>query len=123
MAVVTAALVLGSRGRSVITQSTWHGLEEVWEQIGFVANSVIFILVGLKVTLDYGGHEQPTICLAWRIAIGRLYCTLCHYIWVGARDEQVGLVGSSEHWLSSRDVLGRLARRGVISARPSGNGK
>ncbi len=49
MAVVTAALVLGSRGRSVITQSTWHGLEEVWEQIGFVANSVIFILVGLKV--------------------------------------------------------------------------
>jgi CPA1 family monovalent cation:H+ antiporter len=31
MAVVTAALVLGSRGRSVITQSTWHGLEEVWE--------------------------------------------------------------------------------------------
>lgn len=49
MAVVTAALVLGSRGRSVITQSAWHGLEEVWEQIGFVANSVIFILVGLKV--------------------------------------------------------------------------
>ena len=49
MAVVTAALVLGSRGRSVISQSTWHGLEEVWEQIGFIANSVIFILVGLKV--------------------------------------------------------------------------
>lgn len=49
MAVVTAALVLGSRGRSVITQSAWHGLEEVWEQIGFVANSVIFVLVGLKV--------------------------------------------------------------------------
>ena len=49
MAVVSAALVLGSRGRTVITQSTWHGLEEVWEQIGFVANSVIFVLVGLKV--------------------------------------------------------------------------
>ncbi|MBT8115831.1 MAG: cation:proton antiporter, partial [Arenicella sp.] len=49
MAVVTAALVLGSRGRSVISQSAWHGLEEVWEQIGFIANSVIFVLVGLKV--------------------------------------------------------------------------
>ncbi|WP_353410057.1 cation:proton antiporter [Arenicella sp. 4NH20-0111] len=49
MAVVTAALVLGSRGRSIITQSAWHGLEEVWEQVGFIANSVIFILVGLKV--------------------------------------------------------------------------
>ncbi|NND82826.1 MAG: cyclic nucleotide-binding domain-containing protein [Gammaproteobacteria bacterium] len=49
MAVVTAALVLGSRGRSIITPSAWHGLEEVWEQLGFIANSVIFILVGLKV--------------------------------------------------------------------------
>lgn len=49
MAVVTAALVIGARGRSVISQSAWHGLEEVWEQIGFIANSVIFVLVGLKV--------------------------------------------------------------------------
>ncbi|MDX1571473.1 MAG: cation:proton antiporter [Xanthomonadales bacterium] len=60
MAVVTAALVIGSRGRSVIPQSTWHGLEEVWEQIGFAANSVIFVLVGVAVpTLlaDFGAQE------------------------------------------------------------------
>ncbi|MEM9301963.1 MAG: cation:proton antiporter [Pseudomonadota bacterium] len=49
MAVVTASLVVGSRGRSVITPTNWHGLEEVWEQIGFAANSIIFVLVGIAV--------------------------------------------------------------------------
>ena len=55
MAVVSAALVLGSRGRSVIPPSAWHGLEEVWEQIGFIANSVIFVLVGLAVPTILSG--------------------------------------------------------------------
>jgi CPA1 family monovalent cation:H+ antiporter len=71
MAVVTAALVLGSRGRSVITQSAWHGLEEVWEQIGFVANSVIFILVGLKVpSIMAGMDSQQFIWLAVLLLAG-----------------------------------------------------
>jgi len=65
MAVVTAALVLGSRGRSVIPQSAWHGLEEVWEQIGFIANSVIFVLVGLAVpTILAGMGSEQFIWLA-----------------------------------------------------------
>lgn len=60
MAVVTAACVLGSRGRSIITRSSWHGMEHVWEQIGFVANSVIFILVGIavpRIMSDLGAQQ------------------------------------------------------------------
>lgn len=60
MAVVTASLVLGSRGRSVISISAWHGLEEVWETIGFLANSVIFVLVGVAVPsimAGFGGEQ------------------------------------------------------------------
>lgn len=49
MAVVAAALVLGVWGRLVILPSEWHTMEEVWEQLGFWANSVIFLLVGLVV--------------------------------------------------------------------------
>lgn len=49
MAVVASALVMGSRGRSVVQPHDWHGLHELWEQIGFWANSIIFILVGLAV--------------------------------------------------------------------------
>ena len=49
MAVVTAALVMGSSGRTAISPKTWHPLVETWEQLGFWANSLIFVLVGLAV--------------------------------------------------------------------------
>ncbi|MEE2891450.1 MAG: cation:proton antiporter [Pseudomonadota bacterium] len=49
MAVVVAALVMGSRGRTVIQPHDWHSLHETWEQLGFWANSIIFLLVGLAV--------------------------------------------------------------------------
>jgi len=49
MAVVTAALVMGSIGRTSISGSGWHLLEETWENLGFWANSLIFVLVGMAV--------------------------------------------------------------------------
>ena len=49
MAVVSAALVLSARGPSVLSPHHWHGLHETWEQLGFWANSLIFLLVGLAV--------------------------------------------------------------------------
>jgi len=49
MAVVTAGLVIGSRGRVAIPPEEFHALHEVWGQLGFWAISVIFILVGLAV--------------------------------------------------------------------------
>lgn len=49
MAVVTAALVVGSIGRTAISPEAWHGLEETWEQLGFWANSLIFVFVGIIV--------------------------------------------------------------------------
>ncbi|MBT8137597.1 MAG: cation:proton antiporter [Gammaproteobacteria bacterium] len=55
MAVVTAALVIGSTGRTTIVPRTWDALTETWEQIGFWANSVIFVLVGLAVPVILAG--------------------------------------------------------------------
>lgn len=55
MAVVTAALVIGSTGRTTIVPGTWHALTETWEQIGFWANSIIFVLVGLAVPVILAG--------------------------------------------------------------------
>jgi len=49
MATVTAALVMGSLGRTSISSSGWHLLEETWENLGFWANSLIFVLVGMAV--------------------------------------------------------------------------
>jgi CPA1 family monovalent cation:H+ antiporter len=49
MATVTAALVMGSLGRTGMSGSGWHLLSETWENLGFWANSLIFVLVGMAV--------------------------------------------------------------------------
>lgn len=51
MATVVSALVIGSRGRTAISADGWHLLKETWETIGFWANSLIFVLVGLAVPM------------------------------------------------------------------------
>ncbi len=60
MAVVTAGLVVGSLGPSVMSPPTWHSLQETWDHLGFWANAVIFILVGIavpKILMSMTGTE------------------------------------------------------------------
>ncbi len=66
MSVMTAALVLGSVGRTAISPATWHGLTETWEQIGFWFNSLIFVLVGMAVP---GILQNIGPTEAWLIAL------------------------------------------------------
>ncbi len=49
VAVVTAALVVGSVGRTRISPTTWGALEHVWRQLGFWANSLIFLMTAILV--------------------------------------------------------------------------
>lgn len=49
VAVVAAALVVGSVGRTRISPSSWGALEHVWRQLGFWANSLIFLLTATLV--------------------------------------------------------------------------
>lgn len=49
VAVVTAALVVGSVGRTRISPTTWDALEHVWRQLGFWANSLIFLMTAILV--------------------------------------------------------------------------
>ena len=48
MAVLSAAMVIGTRGRTLLSPESWNSLKNTWEQFGFWANSVIFILVGIS---------------------------------------------------------------------------
>ena len=60
MATVTSALVIGSVGRSTFKPSTWDDMVDTWERIGFWANSLIFILVGIiapQIILSLGMAE------------------------------------------------------------------
>jgi monovalent cation:H+ antiporter, CPA1 family len=67
MAVVTAALVMASRGRTVIAPHDWHSLHEMWEQLGFWANSIIFVLVGLAVPGIMAGFGEEQ--MKWLVVL------------------------------------------------------
>ncbi len=55
VAVVTAAMVVGSVGRTRISPATWEAMEHVWRQLGFWANSLIFLLTAILVPRLLGG--------------------------------------------------------------------
>ena len=52
MAVVAAGLVLGSWGKSKISPSTSEFMEHFWEYLAFLANALIFVMVGMQINLD-----------------------------------------------------------------------
>ncbi len=51
MATVAAALTIGGWGRSKISPSVSEYLENFWEYLAYVANALIFLLVGLQINL------------------------------------------------------------------------
>ena len=52
MAAIAAGLTLGGWGRMKISPSVRTYLEHFWEYIAFVANALIFLMVGLRVELS-----------------------------------------------------------------------
>ncbi len=49
VAVVVAALIVGSAGRTRITPQSWQGLSDIWNQLGFWASTLIFVLASMLV--------------------------------------------------------------------------
>lgn len=49
VAVVTLALVLSYEGRTRMSAQTWTSLVDVWQQLGFWASSLIFVLATMRV--------------------------------------------------------------------------
>jgi CPA1 family monovalent cation:H+ antiporter len=50
MAVVAAGLMVGARGRTVMSKAGWVAQIGLWERLGFWANSLIFVLAGMALS-------------------------------------------------------------------------
>lgn len=66
---VTAGLLMGSYGRTKISPTSFDAVEKLWEFLAFLANSFIFLLVGLSVPLTY-------LFLQWDAVTWALVATL-----------------------------------------------
>jgi CPA1 family monovalent cation:H+ antiporter len=73
LACVTAGLVHGSYGRSVgMSSNTRRLLDDLWEYLGFAANAVVFLLLGLTVDAsNLVEHVGPILAVLAAILLTR----------------------------------------------------
>ena len=65
MAVVTAGLVINHEGRRRLLPSSWNVLIRTWEQIGFWATSLIFLLAAMMVCCERFSASGQCPTLKW----------------------------------------------------------
>ncbi len=73
LAALTAGLVVGNfRSSSLITDTGRQALEPFWEYAAFIANSLIFLLIGAQVAQQhFGGVWLPVIVAIALVTLGR----------------------------------------------------
>ncbi|HEY5714000.1 MAG TPA: sodium:proton antiporter [Candidatus Gracilibacteria bacterium] len=57
LATLVAGIVVGNFGKSKLPLKTQHSLSEIWDFLGFLANALIFLLLGLRLgQVDFQSH-------------------------------------------------------------------
>lgn len=115
VACVTAAIVLGNLGRrrtmSPVTRVT---MGTVWEYAAFVANSLIFLLIGLSMHLSLIGAHVGVVLIAFVVVVAARAVTIYGYGLV-ARLFGVGLPLRWQHVLVWGGLRGTIALALVLS--------
>ncbi len=100
LAVVAAGLVLGSYGRRVgMSQRTRYAAGDVWEFVGYLANSLLFLLLGLQIAAGRFAAALPAI--AWTVGAVLVGRALMIYTLLPAQD-------ALARWLARRDGPRRI---------------
>ncbi|HEX7529921.1 MAG TPA: sodium:proton antiporter [Pyrinomonadaceae bacterium] len=74
LASLTAGLILGNVGHLAINPKGRAAVEEFWEYAAFVANSLIFLLIGMRLAnQDYGFILLPALIAIGVVILGRAF--------------------------------------------------
>lgn len=66
VAVVTAALTISYKGRTRVSPETWTGLVNVWQQVGYWASALVFLLAMMRVPEMLRGMDVQSL---WLLAV------------------------------------------------------
>lgn len=78
LACVAAGLIHGTYGRETgMSEKTRHVLDELWEFLGFLANGLLFLLVGLSVSV------ARLLAHAWPVAVALVAVVVARILVVG----------------------------------------
>ncbi|MEZ4329850.1 MAG: cation:proton antiporter [Polyangiales bacterium] len=70
LAIVTAGILVAGPGRARISPSVAHFLHEFWEMLAYLANTLIFFLVGVLVAANVGVSSLETLWLSALVFVG-----------------------------------------------------
>ena len=102
LAVVGAGLVLGSHGRQAgMSERTRQVLQDIWEFFGYLANSFLFLLLGVQI----GGSSFHQVLAGIALAVGGVLVGRSGMIFTLLPSIMLLLVGSSKR----RSLRGSLA--------------
>ena len=72
LATLTSGLIIGNVGHLAIAAETRNAVEEFWEYAAFVANSLIFLLIGMRLANQhYGFVLLPALIAIVIVTLGR----------------------------------------------------
>lgn len=116
MATVTAAITLGSFGINRLPIGSEDSLEEIWEFIALVANSLLFLLVGLSIELGHLLEYAGAISIAVILVIAARAATVYSLVPMTTRFFRLPVVTKNEqHIMWWGGLKGGLAIAIVLS--------
>lgn len=58
VAILTSGLVIGNYGKTKISPKIQKSLHNTWDQLGYITTSIVFILIGYEINIDFITEEK-----------------------------------------------------------------
>lgn len=112
IATVMASMVIGNYGRSKLSSSVEHFMERFWSYFAFLANSLVFITMGLlfaDLPIDFRRFIIPILITVLVVMAGRALSIYPVAGWLNFRKKEKEIPLSWQHLLAWGSLRGALA--------------
>lgn len=112
IATVTASIVIGNYGRTKISPKVEEYMERFWGYFAFVANSLVFLLMGILfvgLPIDFARFALPIALVILVVAVGRALSVYPVLWFVNRQAKEAPIPLSWQHLLAWGSLRGALA--------------
>lgn len=112
IATVTASIVIGNYGRSKISPKVEEYMERFWGYFAFVANSLVFLLMGILfvgLPIDFARFALPIALVILIVALGRALSVYPVVWFLNRQGKEAPIPETWQHLLAWGSLRGALA--------------
>lgn len=112
IATVIASMVIGNYGRSKLSLGVTHFMERFWGYFAFIANSLVFITMGLLfagLPIDFTSFILPIFLSVLIVIVGRAFSIYPIVMWLNGQKKEKNIPKNWQHLLAWGSLRGALA--------------